>query len=282
MRRSVPTLALLFCGALPLVTGCAAAQYSSRDRRSESSSSSRSDDTFHWTGEVSSGRWVYVRNVNGLVRVERGTSDKVEITGIKHWRRGNPEDVKISVRQVGSGRGDVILCALWSDRDSCDEDGYHGRSWDFWNRNNNNDVSVEFTIRVPSGVRLDASTVNGGVNIDGATSEVVARTVNGNVEARSTNGSVSAKTVNGSMTVRAGAFDHDTEYSTVNGSITVELPTNINAEVDMRTTNGSVSSDFPLTIEGTFSSRRLRARLGSGGPSLKFSTVNGSIRLRKA
>jgi DUF4097 and DUF4098 domain-containing protein YvlB len=74
--------------------------------------------------------------------------------------------------------------------------------------------------------------------------------------------------------------DH-TEFATVNGSITVSFPASVNADVDMSTVNGKLSSDFPLTVEGTFSPRRLRATLGKGGPALRLSTVNGSIRLRK-
>ena len=239
-------------------------------------------DPFHWTGDVQASHWVYIRNLNGAVRVEQGTGSTAEVTAVKSWRRGDPKDVRITVTQVGSGKGDLLVCALWNDNSSCDEDGYHSHS-DGWWRNNHNDVSVEFTIRLPAGVKVDASTVNGLVDVDGATSDVIAHTVNGEVNARSLSGYVDAKTVNGSINVRAAKLDGShTAYSTVNGSITVELPPGINADVDMRTVNGRVSSDFPLTVEGTISARRLRAKLGDGGPSLKFSTVNGSIHLRKA
>jgi DUF4097 and DUF4098 domain-containing protein YvlB len=74
--------------------------------------------------------------------------------------------------------------------------------------------------------------------------------------------------------------DH-TEFSTVNGTVTVSLPASVNADVEMHTVNGHLSSDFPLTVEGSFSPRRLHAMLGKGGPTLRLSTVNGSIRLRK-
>lgn len=239
-------------------------------------------DQFNWSGDVQAPRWVYVRNLNGAVRVEPGSGSKVEVTAVKSWRRGDPKDVRITVTRTGSGNGDVLVCALWNENSSCDEDGYHSHN-DGWWRDNHNDVSVEFTIRLPAGVKIDASSVNGQVNVDGATADVVARTVNGGIEARSLSGSVSAKTTNGSITVRAAKLDGNrTEYSTVNGSITVELPSGINADVDMRTVNGRVSSDFPLTVEGAISARHLRAKLGDGGPSLKFSTVNGSIHLRKA
>ena len=264
----MPRIAAL---ALALV---AAAPLAAQDRET--------GEPFHWSGEVQASHWVYVRNLNGPVRVEQGTGSKVEVTAVKKWRRGDPKDVRITVTQVGSGKGDLLVCALWNDNATCDEDGYHSHR-DGWRNDHHDDVSVEFTVRLPAGVRVDASTVNGLVDVDGATSDVVAHTVNGEVNARSLSGSVSAKTVNGSINVRAAKLDGSrTEYSTVNGSITVELPSGVNADVDMRTVNGRVSSDFPLTVEGSISPRRQHAKLGEGGPSLKFSTVNGSIHLRKA
>jgi len=296
MRASFRAAALVLT-ALPMMTGCIVAQtrrsddryYDDRrdsDRRyddRDDRDGRRSDSPFQWSGEVGRDRWVYVRNLNGRVHVQETTGSKVEVTAVKSWRRGNPEDVRITVRQSGSGRGDLLVCALWRDRDSCDEDGYHSsNSSSFWNFTRSNDVNVEFTIKLPAGVRVNARSVNGNVTVDGATSEVVARTTNGSVEARSTSGPVSARTTNGNIYVRSGRFDgSNTDYSTTNGSITVELPSTVNADVEMRTTNGQLSSDFPITVQGKFSTRRLNARLGNGGPLVRLSTTNGSIRLRK-
>jgi hypothetical protein len=275
MRRKISTLALVLGAAVPMLSACTSMRAYGQTGRS-------SDTPFTWSGTVREGRWVYVRNLNGPVRVEQGTGDKVEVRAEKRWRRGDPEDVKITVRQVGSGGGDVIVCALWNDRSTCDEDGYHSHSDGWWRNNDHNDVQVEFVVRLPAGVKVDASTVNGGVEIAGATSNVVAHTVNGSIDARSTGGSVTAHTTNGDVLVSSARLDGDhTEFSTVNGTITVSLPASVNADVEMHTVNGRLSSDFPLTVEGSFSPRRLHATLGKGGPTLRLSTVNGSIRLRK-
>jgi hypothetical protein len=286
MRRKFSAMALTLAATIPLLAAChiprAYAQSGRRDRDDDRRSDERSDKPFTWSGAVSQGRWVYVRSLNGPVRVEQGTGDKVEVRAEKRWRRGDPEDVKISVRQVGTGGGDVLVCALWNDRSTCDEDGYHSHGDNWFGSNNRNDVQVEFIVRLPAGVKIDASTVNGAVEVDGATSNVVARTVNGTVEAKSSGGPVSAHTTNGDIIVRSPALSSDhTEYTTTNGSITVELGGSVNADVDMRTVNGRLSSDFPLTVEGSFSPRRLHATLGKGGATLRLSTVNGSIRLRK-
>lgn len=243
----------------------------------------RSSTDFQWEGTIASGRRLYVRNLNGSITVQRATGDKASVTGVKRWRRGDPADVKIEMRKVGTNEQDVIVCAVWTERTECDEDGYNTRNdRNRWRDNDRNDVSVSFTVRLPAGVKLVTSTVNGGLDIEGATSTVEASTVNGEITAASTGGPVSASTVNGSIEVRMREMGTEPlEFSTVNGSVTVWVPDDINAELDMRTVNGRVSSDFPLTVRGRINPRHLRATLGKGGQRLEFSTVNGSVELRK-
>jgi hypothetical protein len=237
---------------------------------------------FSWDGRITSGRWLYVRDLNGSIRVERATGDRAEVTAVKRWRRGDPEDVRIETRRLGGDDGDVIICAFWTENASCDEDGYRSHSDRNW-RGHDNDTSVEFTVRLPAGVRIGVSTVNGGVTVNGATSEVRASTVNGRVSAMSSGGPVNASTVNGDIDVRMRELGTgDLEYSTVNGSIEIEVPANLDAELDMRTVNGSLSADFPITLQGRVNPRRMRATIGKGGRRIRLETVNGSVELRKA
>ena len=242
----------------------------------------RSERDFSWDGRVTSGKWLYVRNLNGSIRVERATGDRAEVTAVKRWRRGNPEDVRIETRRIGGDDGDAIICAFWTENASCDEDGYRSHG-DNNRRDHDNDTSVEFTVKLPAGVRLNVSTVNGGVTVAGATSEVRASTVNGRVSAASSGGPVNASTVNGDIDVRMKELGTgDLEYSTVNGSIEIEVPANLDADLDMRTVNGSLSADFPITLQGRVNPRRMRATIGKGGRRIRLETVNGSVELRKA
>jgi hypothetical protein len=249
---------------------------------------SSADRDFRWDGPLASGRWVYARNLNGSVRVERATGSRLEVTAVKRYRRGNPEDVRVEVTRVGSGDGDVLVCAIWRDiTEECDEQGYRTRNnrdrRDRWSRDrDDDDVSLEITVRVPDGVRVDVSSINGGLNIDGATSVVEAHTVNGGINARSSGGPVNASTVNGDIDVRMGALGTGAlDFSTTNGSIEVTVPDGLNADVTMRTVNGNVGSDFPMTVNGRISPRRISATIGRGGMRLELSTVNGSIDLRR-
>src|ERR1041385_8672560 len=62
-----------------------------------------------------------------------------------------------------------------------------------------NDVKVNFTVRVPAGVRFAGHTVNGEVEAANLAGDVDAQTVNGSIRV-STSGSAEASTVNGSIT----------------------------------------------------------------------------------
>jgi hypothetical protein len=235
---------------------------------------------FSWTGAAASGSWLRLRNVNGSVRVEGTSGGEVEVRATKRWRRGNPEDVQIRVTRYGPGDANVLVCAIWRDAE-CDENGYRSNN-DRRGRGNDNDVSVEFVVRVPRGVNVAPGTVNGSVTVADVAGEVRASAVNGAVEASSLGGPVSASTVNGDVDVRMSRVsDQDLTFNTVNGSVTVALPERLDAEIELRTVNGSLRTDYPLTISGRVNPRRIDATVGRGGPRLRFSTVNGSVTLRK-
>jgi hypothetical protein len=236
-------------------------------------------NTFDWSGEIPTGGWLRIMNLNGSINVEAASGNTAQVHGEKKWREGDPSKVRFVVAKEGDG---VTVCALWHEDDSCDEDGYHSRG--HRGDDDRNDVSVKFTVQLPKGVRVQTSTVNGSLDISGASAEVVAHTVNGRIDAASTSGPVDAETVNGSIRVRMDAIPANTqelEYSTVNGSVTLEVPSNFSGELEMETVNGSLQSDFPVTMQGRFNPRHLRAKIGEGGPTIHLRTVNGSVELKK-
>jgi hypothetical protein len=242
----------------------------------------RSRTTWNWEGVVPAGRWITVRNLNGEIRVEPATGNRVEVIATKTWRRGDPADVRIEVKKYGPGDQDVVICALWNEGSYCDEEGYHGHS--SGRRNRDNDVSVDFRVKVPRGVKIAAGSVNGGVTVDGASAQVKASSVNGSVEAMSSGGPVEASTVNGSIVARMGRLggSEDLDYSTVNGSIQVEFDGELtDADIEMSTVNGRFETNFPLTIQGRLNPRHLRTRIGNGGRRIKLTTVNGNVELRR-
>ena len=235
-------------------------------------------NAFTWSGRIPSGHWIRVRNLSGEINVTSSNSDRVEVTATKQWRRSDPESVRFEVHKFGANDEDVLICAIWNDRTDCGE-----RDHDSHNGMRNNDVTVQFRVMVPRGVKIGVSSVNGAVSVEGATSEVEASTVNGEVEATSSGGPVNASTVNGSITARMGRFDNDEDlnFSTVNGSVVAEFTGDLEADIELSTVNGRFQTDFPVTINGRLDPRHLRAKLGRGGRRIRLSTVNGNVELRR-
>ena len=108
-------------------------------------------------------------------------------------------------------------------------------------------------------------------------------TVNGSVRV-STSAWAEAETVNGSIKAKMGnaAWNGTLTLKSVNGSIQVELPDDLSADVRFKSVNGRISSDFPLTISGGFVGHSAQGRIGNGGRELSVETVNGSVELKKS
>jgi DUF4097 and DUF4098 domain-containing protein YvlB len=185
--------------------------------------------------------------------------------------------VKIEVVEHAGG---VTVCAVYPSSGTPNEckPGEGGRM-----SVRDNDVSVEFEVRVPSGVRFVGRTVNGGVEASGISADAEARTVNGGVTLEAS-GTARAETVNGGIVARLGKADWQgsLRLKTVNGGIEVTLPEGASADVRASTVNGDIDTSFPLTVTGRISRRKLEGTIGAGGRLLEMETVNGGIALRKS
>lgn len=254
-------------------------------------------DDFRWTGQIARGKSIEIKGVNGPIKASAASGNQVEVLGHKHGRRSDPASVRFDVIQHD---GNVTICAVYPTpvrysgytsrnyfrRSSGDDDnagpneckpGNEGRM-----NVNNNDVNVDFDIRVPEGVRLLAKTVNGSIEAASLKSDIDAVTVNGRIR-MSTTGIAWADTVNGAIDASLGAakWNEPLDFHTVNGGITVELPKGVAAEVRADTMNGEIDSDFPIKVTSSrHRGRRIVGSIGSGGKELHISTTNGGIRLR--
>jgi Putative adhesin len=234
-------------------------------------------DPWEFRTQLKPSQLVWIRNTNGPVNVMLSDNDWLEVTAEKSWRRSNPGAVELVA--IPSARG-ITICALWDGRERrCAEDGDYRL-----NGVRKNDVAVRFTVHLPRGIAVDASTVNGPLEIVGVASPVEATTVNGRVLVNTASGPVKATTVNGSIEaiIHALGGEGDIDLTTVNGSVSAGLPARINATIDAQTVNGRVETDFPVKISGKISTRHLRGTIGTGGQRLRLNTVNGSIKIHEA
>ncbi len=275
-RHAAPRFGLILALAGAVLLTAPAANAKGRDDQGRRAT--RSAEDFEWHGHIAAGKAIEVKGVNGGIVAEPSTGTEVEVVAKKSGRRSDPDEVKIEVMEHEDG---VTICALYpspyGDRPNECQPGEGGRM-----NTRNNDVQVEYTVRVPAGVRFIGRTVNGSVEARGLRADVEGYTVNGSVQI-ATRGIARASTVNGSIDAEMGtAFSEPMEFATVNGGITLIVPAGSGAELSASTVNGDIETDFPLTVRGRFSHHKVSGTIGHGGPRLQMSTVNGDIRLRSA
>lgn len=229
-----------------------------------------SADEFHWTGRLAAEKVLEIRNINGAIDATGTSGDQIEVNAVKSGP--DRDQVRVEVKEFADG---VVICAVYPGN-SCDpEGGFHSHT-------RNVHAKVEFTVRVPENLRFTARNVNGKVEAKGLGRYVDASSVNGSVEV-ATASWAKVSSVNGTVRVRMGRADWpgSLKISTVNGSVYLELPASLSADVHFRTVNGHFDSDFPLTVQGRFGRRSVDGRIGNGGRELDVDTVNGSVDLRK-
>jgi hypothetical protein len=220
-------------------------------------------------------QWVWIHNSNGSVHVMPAKGDSLEVTAVKSSHRSDVAGVQVVAVPYDGG---VAICAVTAGSDAPCEPGV-----DFKTGALHKDVAVDFTVHVPRGVAVGATSVNGGVHVIGVSAPIRAVTVNGDVDAETAAGPVEAVSVNGSVRAHLHGFA-DTgavKLVTVNGSVTAELPGHLDADVEATAVTGSIQSDYPLTATGRLIGHKLRGTLGSGGRAVSLHTVNGSITLKK-
>jgi putative adhesin len=143
-----------------------------------------------------------------------------------------------------------------------------------------NDISIDYTLRVPQSIALNVKTVNGRVATRGTNGEVRVVTVNGSVDLEAGGEQeVSAHTVNGRVKARFIDSFQGASLKTVNGSVDAMLPKSASFACDLSQVNGDFEASFPLSIHSHPGSRRVSGEVNGGRYDLRIVTVNGDIRL---
>jgi hypothetical protein len=232
---------------------------------------------FRWAGSLDAGEAVEIKGINGDISVTRASGSEIEIVAEARGRKSDPSTVRIERVDHADG---ITFCAVYPtpEGEQANEcaPGSSGRM-----NTHRNDVAVDFEVRLPANLDFIGRTVNGEILAHDLGGDVTANTVNGDIEV-STEGFARAETVNGDIDVVMGApdFAQGAEFSTVNGSITLDVADGVDADVRASWLNGGFESELPFTLDGRIGKRSARGMLGDGGPELELETVNGSIRIR--
>ncbi len=131
---------------------------------------------------------------------------------------------------------------------------------------------------------MDLHTGDGSENLDNVDGKLHATTGDGRIQANGRFDELALKTGDGSVDVRAIAgstLAAEWRLETGDGSVSLEIPPDLSATVDLHTSDGHIDLDMPVTAEGKIRQNEIHGKLNGGGSLLTIRTGDGSIRLRK-
>ena len=132
---------------------------------------------------------------------------------------------------------------------------------------------------------MDLHTGDGSENLDRVEGKLHATTGDGHIRANGRFDELELKTGDGSVEVRAGAgssLNAGWRLETGDGSVSLEVPGDLAADVDLHTSDGHIDLDMPVTTSGKLRQNEIQGKLNGGGNSLVIRTGDGSIHLKKA
>lgn len=116
--------------------------------------------------------------------------------------------------------------------------------------------------------KLRASTGDGHIRVNGRFDELDLKTGDGRVEATANAGS---------------AVQNSWRVETGDGSVTLDVPDTLAADVDLHTGDGHIDLDLPVVVTaGKIRPNDVRGKINGGGNLLTIHTGDGSIRLQKS
>lgn len=232
-----------------------------------------------------------ISNIWGNVRVRAGEAGKITVTVDEHRTapteelfEQSHETVYLDVQADTEGVSMIV--------------GGPVRTWRHFDRCPGCRVDYQFEVTVPPGAQIDVSTVTDGrVDVAGINGPISASNVNGPVTVGDLHNCQEIESVNGAIDLNfARAPSEDCNIETINGDITMMMPASAGLNAALDVIRGSVVSEFdvdtmalPAKVEQSERDGRyvyrieqpIGVRLGGGGPTFTFSSLNGDIRIRK-
>ena len=271
--------------------------------------------TFDWNGAMATGATLRIDNVDGNIRVTGTSGSEVKVHGERTHVMSGGRALLFAVVKDGDN---VTVCAYYPGG-RCEANGAHGH-WGIHISVGLHSPSADFTVEVPAGIKLAASSGDGAIDVHGAGADVTASSGDGSISVSGATGDVIAHSGDGSITidnaqravtahtgdgaisistatgpVEATSGDGDVELHlakdvkpgdinlhTGDGSVTIFVGSQFGGQIDASTSDGSIESDMPLALSGRMDRQHVRGTVGSGGDvRLMIRTGDGDIRIRR-
>jgi DUF4097 and DUF4098 domain-containing protein YvlB len=132
---------------------------------------------------------------------------------------------------------------------------------------------------------MDLRSGDGAEIVEGADGKLRATTGDGPIRANGRFDELDVKTGDGRVEVRAAAGSSlatGWRLESGDGNVTLEVPADFAADLDLHTGDGHIELDMPVTTEGKVRENEVRGKLNGGGNLMTIHTGDGSIHLRKS
>jgi DUF4097 and DUF4098 domain-containing protein YvlB len=263
IRFSLVVVALLICGC---VSYEAAGQTPGNDST--------------WRGKITANGLVEISGILGDISVETTSDNEVEVVAVKEG--DTREFAKVQLR-VEESAGGVKICAAFPLLDHEDKSQCLSRpKFDGISFNNNRELRLSSNTGETQSFRLVNVQLQLKVRVPAGT-QIVARTLRGNIEANGISAKLQAVAINGGVTASLGAAElsDPVDLKSTNGSIRLTVSDEINAQVYLDTLNGDLATELPISVSGGFRGSHLEGAIGSGGQRISLSTLNGDVEIRR-
>ena len=232
-------------------------------------------EEFHQNYPLSLTGRVSLENINGDVQIKVWDRAAVQVDAVKRaYRKDRLAEAQI---EVNATEENIRIRTEYPDETQNFRSG-QGRY--------DNPATVDYTLTVPRKAALESiELVNGSCDIDGVEGNVKASSINGRLNARGLMGEARLSTINGPLNANFNQLDESKAISlgSVNGNVTIVIPSNSNASIKAGTVHGGISSDFALKVkDGEYVGHSMDGQIGTGGPKIKLGNVNGGIKVSRA
>lgn len=242
-----------------------------------------------------------VENVQGDVIVEGYDGNTIELILNISVAAHNQKELDQAIAELDLDevkRSDELLLRMkapfvrYTDNNRRRGGGMHCEGPDY-------DYAYNFKLRIPKNVKLHASTINDGrIRITDVNSIQRSGNINGPITIKGAEETANISTINGNIDITYSTSPtEDSQFHTINGDITLELPADFSAEVEAKSMQGDLFSSFdyehnPASVkvsEGRKGSttkfeiqQTTSVKIGaSEGPRFQFETLNGDMFLKR-
>lgn len=269
-------------------------------------------EEFQKNYQLKKGEKINLKNINGSVKINGWTEDFVELKATKKTTRStaNLDNVEIVIEEKNGlsietkhlkhnpkvnvsyelnvpmdiiletiinsngsitieNAGEIEL--LRTSNGSINVEGCHGNTIA---KTSNGAITIEGLAG-----SVDAHSSNGKIIVENITGLATAYTSNGNIRISNVGGVGGAKTSNGSIKAQINNLSNDAVLKSSNGSISVYIDENLDADIQASTSNGKIKLYELALLTDTISKNYVHGQIGSGGALLKLTTSNARINI---